>query len=281
MHMSAYRAPWYLRSGTVQTMLSPMRTGIDEQHPALGSENIEFLVKGKRLHAYYSAHRAERALVVLIHGWEGHASAAYMDRTAIALYNAGFSVARLHLKDHGHTRSWNPELFNGSMLAEHYEAVRENSPESAESTWQDIHWAEISLFALLRAEREKEFQDLLELRPSAPLSILTRQLPPWTGHPLIGRYLLQQWRASLREKEEHFPHLYNFKKHDSVRSGPYLTDVLVQEHSDFSFLEDYFGTYTLGSPFFARIDAVRSACICRRSHYSAGRLSGAAPCAAW
>jgi predicted alpha/beta-fold hydrolase len=251
--MSAYRAPWYLRSGTLQTMLSPLRAGIDEHHPVLASADIELLANGKRLHAFYKEHASERALVILIHGWEGHACAAYMDRTAIALYNAGFSVARLHLKDHGHTRSWNPELFNGSMLAEHYEAVRKLAGK------RRVYLAGYSLggnFALRIAARgaKKRIPGLAGVAAiSAPLDP-HKATAAMDNHPLIGRYLLQQWRASLREKEEHFPHLYSFKKHDSVRSVLDLTDVLVQEHSDFSSLEDYFGTYTLGPGFFGGID---------------------------
>lgn len=234
-------------------MLSPVRTGIDEEHPVLRSKDLEFVVKGKRLHAFYTEHPAQRALVVLIHGWEGHAAAAYMDRTAIALYNGGFSVARLHLKDHGHTRSWNPELFNGSMLAEHFEAVRKLAGR------QRIYLVGYSLggnFALRIAARAagRKIPGLAGVAAiSAPLDP-HKATAAMDRHPLIGRYLLQQWRASLREKEEHFPHLYNFRKHDAVRSVLDLTDVLVQEYSDFSSIEDYFGTYTLGTPFFSLID---------------------------
>lgn len=251
--MAAYRAPWFLRSGTLQTLLSPLRPGIDERHPALLSEDLEFKVKGARLHAYYSKHPEQRALVVLIHGWEGHASASYMDRTAQALYNLGFSVARLHLKDHGHTRSWNPELFNGSMLEEHYEAVRRLSGK------QKVYLAGFSLggnFALRIAARgsKKKIPGLAGVAAiSAPLDP-HKATASMDRHPIIGRYLLDQWRASLREKQEHFPDKYDFAKHDSIRNIMDLTDVLVQEHSDFSSLEDYFGTYTLGTEFFRRID---------------------------
>lgn len=251
--MAFYRAPWYLRSGTLQTLLSPLRPGIDERHPALVSENVEFTVKGARLHAYRSLHPQERALVVLIHGWEGHASASYMDRTALAAYNLGFSVARLHLKDHGHTRSWNPELFNGSMLAEHYEAVRKLAGK------RRVYLAGFSLggnFALRIAARgaKKKIPGLAGVAAiSAPLDP-HKATASMDRHPIIGRYLLDQWRASLREKQVHFPDKYDFTKHDSIKNIMDLTDVLVQEHSDFSSLEDYFGTYTLGTEFFRQID---------------------------
>lgn len=249
----AYEPPWFLKNGTVQTMLAPLRRGIPESHPALLSEDIEFLVSDSRLHAFYSRNLHERALVVLIHGWEGRASASYMDRTAVALFDAGFSVARLHLKDHGHTRSWNPDLFNGSMLAEHFEAVRRIAGK------RRVYLAGFSLggnFALRIAAKGARGKipglgGVVSI--SAPLDP-HKATASMDRHPLIGRYLLRQWRASLREKEEHFPANYDFGKHRGIRSIMDLTDALIQEYSDFSSLEEYFGTYTLDSHFFKRID---------------------------
>src|SRR3954464_6385974 len=42
-------------------------------------------------------------IVVLVHGWEGSSDSLYMLSLAQTLFNAGYEVVRLNLRDHGST----------------------------------------------------------------------------------------------------------------------------------------------------------------------------------
>lgn len=66
-----------------------------------------------------------KGLVVLVHGWEGSIHSSYIIRTTRFFLKKGFSVYRLNLRDHGDTHHLNEGIFNGSLLQESYEAVRE------------------------------------------------------------------------------------------------------------------------------------------------------------
>lgn len=80
---------------------------------------------GVRLHGVYSPHpRAERGLAILIHGWHGSADSAYLLSAGAHLFARGFSVFRLHLRDHGPSHHLNRELFNSARLPEVVGAVR-------------------------------------------------------------------------------------------------------------------------------------------------------------
>ncbi len=63
------------------------------------------------------------APVVLLHGWEGSAESLYVLSLAQLLFERGFEVVRLNLRDHGETHHLNRELFHSCRLPEVVGAV--------------------------------------------------------------------------------------------------------------------------------------------------------------
>lgn len=65
-------------------------------------------------------------------------------------------------------------------------------------------------------------------------------------------YLLGKWKASLRIKEEAFPHIYDFKHIFEAENCMDLTEDLIPRHSDCASAADYFSRYTLKEGFLDR-----------------------------
>ena len=61
--------------------------------------------------------------MIILHGWEGSSSSAYVLAAGAYFYNRGFSVCRLNLRDHGESHHLNEGLFHGALLEETFDAV--------------------------------------------------------------------------------------------------------------------------------------------------------------
>ena len=55
---------------------------------------------------------------VLLHGWEGSAMATYVLSAGMRLWNAGYRIVRINLRDHGPSHHLNEELFHSCRLDE-------------------------------------------------------------------------------------------------------------------------------------------------------------------
>ena len=123
---SPYRAPWWLRSPHVQSMLgsSPMRIRRGARAlAALGTRGEAVVLdagEGVRLQGVYNPPPAgePRGLALLLHGWEGSTESSYMRLTAARLLAAGFATFRLNFRDHGDTHHLNPGLFHSNRIDE-------------------------------------------------------------------------------------------------------------------------------------------------------------------
>ena len=63
-------------------------------------------------------------IAVLVHGWEGNAESLYILSLGQQLFDRGFDVVRLNLRDHGDTHHLNRELFHSCRLPEVVGAVQ-------------------------------------------------------------------------------------------------------------------------------------------------------------
>ena len=85
---------------------------------------------GSKLLSFLSRHPVSKGLIILLHGWEGSSSSAYVLATGDYFYNLGFSICRLNLRDHGDSHHLNEGLFHGALLEETFEAVNYLSQQS-------------------------------------------------------------------------------------------------------------------------------------------------------
>src|SRR5512141_377347 len=123
--MPSFRPPWLLRSRHLQTIFAssgPRRWLARRTWRGLEARAESVILdagEGVRLAGLWSGHgEGERDLVTVIHGWEGSARSLYVRSTSGYLYDHGFDVFRLHLRDHGGTYDLNHDPFTCTRLRE-------------------------------------------------------------------------------------------------------------------------------------------------------------------
>ncbi len=253
---SPYQPPLWLRSPHVQSLIgtSPLRRArgawklrrsqaVSEPHLIDGGEGV-------RLHGMYShlPGREGRGLALLLHGWEGSIESSYMRLTAVRLLEAGFDVFRLNFRDHGDTHHLNQALFHSNRLDEVVHAAVDIAERFARD--RPMVAAGYSLggnFALRVALRAPAAGLPLArvaavcpvLDPAVTMTELER------GLPVYIRYFEQSWRDSLRRKRIAFPEHYDFDDRILRLRMRELTHWMVERHTDFDSLDDYFDGYAV------------------------------------
>lgn len=216
---------------------------------------------GVRLMGKYSSraasgHAAARDLVVLLHGWEGHADSPYVLSLGTHLFELGCDIFRLNFRDHGPTHHLNEDLFHSCRLDEVVGAIRSLQRQHGD---QRVTVAGFSLggnFALRVASRATAAGIRLEraigicpvLRPHSAMEILE------TGPFIYQHYFLSKWKSSLRIKQAAFPARYDFDSILSQRSIRTMTEVMLERYSDFATLDAYLTGYAITGPVLATLD---------------------------
>ena len=211
---------------------------------------------GIRLHGLYNAHSQQAdGLVVLIHGWEGSATSSHQLSSAIALFEAGFDVFRLHLRDHGPSHHLNAELFNSTRLQEVVDAIHQVQQRYPHKSH---YLAGLSLggnFALRVAARAPAASIKLErvvgicpvLDPVHTMQILEHE------SPIYHRYFVRRWKRSLRTKLIHYPELGYQGSLMAMNSLSKMNAFFVPRYTGFDTPVDYFRAYALTGDTLARL----------------------------
>lgn len=188
---------------------------------------------------------SQSALVVLLHGWEGSVHSNYMRATTAALLAAGYRVFRLNFRDHGDSHHLNPDIFHSARIREVIEAIA--------TVLRDIDHTDLFVGGYSLGGN---FALRVGIQGAAKLPTLRRTLavcPPLNPHHTMRRmetgpriyinYFETKWRRSLRKKRTLFPERHAFA--DEVLSLPMraLTQWMVEAHTDFASIEDYFDAY--------------------------------------
>ncbi|MCT8335666.1 alpha/beta fold hydrolase [Leptospira sp. 85282-16] len=201
-----------------------------------------------------------KGLVILVHGWEGSIHSSYIVRTTKHFLKKGFSVYRLNLRDHGDTHHLNEGIFNGSLLPETYEAVRELVKIFGKQG--PVYLAGFSLggnFVLRMAARHSLSKIGDQIPGLKHCFAFSPALDPKSAtikmdqHPFLRKYFLNSWKSSLVKKANLFPHLYSFHDLDDYQSVMHLTEKMVKEFSQFLSVDEYFNSYTLNDLFFKSV----------------------------
>ena len=197
----------------------------------------------------------ERRLAILIHGWEGSASSAYVLRMARELYDHGWDVFRLNLRDHGPTHHLNEGLFNGSLIDEVYSVCIQ-----AVQFWQQEVQQRNPRVIVAGFSMGGNFA----IRIAGSHSVLKNKIPGLThcyaispavhpekttalldSHPVLSHYFLRKWFESLKLKEKLFPDIYDFGRLSEAKSVMSLTDKVVRQYSHYQDASHYFQSYTI------------------------------------
>jgi len=260
MSTSAYRAPRWLRSPHLQSVLGSSllrrRRGA-RVLAATGASTGAHLVDGGdgvRLQGLHSLprDRAPRALALLLHGWEGSAESSYMQLTAAQLLQRGFSVFRLNFRDHGDTHHLNEDVFHSNRIGEVVHAAVDVARRFG------VHDGAPLPIVAAGYSLGGNFALRLALRAPAaglPLAHVAAVCPPLDpartmdtlegGFPLYYWYFHRKWRDSLRRKRTLFPQRHQFDDRVLALDMRALTRWLVERYTDLGTLENYFDGYAI------------------------------------
>lgn len=205
---------------------------------------------GVRLLGYHSPQpdRPARALVILIHGWEGSSESAYIASSGKYLFDKGYDIFRLNLRDHGESHHLNEGLFHGALLEETVQAVS-NICRFANNL--PVYLLGFSLggnFGLRIALQ----QSLCRIANLKHVFAVSPPLDPYKATqrideslPFYRQYFLRKWKRSLRKKQALFPDRYNFEGILHLRTCLGLTIAIMPWYPAYSNHRLYFNEYTL------------------------------------
>ncbi len=248
--------PWLLRNAHVQSVLSSSflrRIAFRSNDAVLERGADECILdcgNGVRLQGFHSVQNMRatpRALVVLLHGWEGSAQSNYILHTGARLLAEGCDVFRLNFRDHGQTHHLNRELFHSCRIDEVVGAVAEIARRFPVRPLVVGGFSLGGNFALRVALRAPAagiplswtFAVCPVVSPRAGLAAI--EDAPW----FYEFYFMRKWRESLRRKQALFPDRELFTRgelHGGLRD---LTRQLVEQHTDFGTLENYLDGYSI------------------------------------
>lgn len=241
-----------VRSPHVQTILGSLKIRSRNQHHIVHSSR-EMTVEGGngvRLLGYYLPQPSHngRGLITFIHGWEGSSDSTYIISAAKYMYDKGYDIFRLNLRDHGNSHHLNVGLFHGALLEETFHAVRAISELSNNAPYFVIGFSLGGNFALRIALKHS----LSQIPNLARVIAISPALDPYKATmsideslPIYRYYFLNKWKNSLRKKQGLFPEKYNFTGILKLTSCMSLTEAIMPYHPDFRDYMDYFRHYTL------------------------------------
>lgn len=250
--------PW-VRNPHLQTIIASMRFRNIRKRLMLYVSR-EIIVEGNdgvRLMGYHAgqAFRPSKGLIIFIHGWEGSAASAYVVSAAHYFFNQGFDVFRLNLRDHGESHHLNEGLFHGALLEETFSAVENIAKLQPGLPCYLVGYSLGGNFALRIAAKHGEAATGFLKRVFAVSPVID----PYKSTAALDEkfilyrsYFLRKWKRSLRRKQSLFGQ-YDFSRLLDLESCLAMTEVMVDEYTEFKDLKDYFGRYTLNRSWFANL----------------------------
>jgi len=203
---------------------------------------------GIKLQSFISSqnNRSDK-VAILIHGWEGNADSLYILATAQKLFDAGFDIIRLNMRDHGDTHHLNEHHFNSSLIDEVADTVKILCNDQDYKSKHLIGFSLGGNFTLRVANLAKTHNIALDsaiavcpaIDPKKTMDELNR------GFFVYEKYFVKKWKNSLRKKLEHFPHYSYGRILDKLRSLDAMNEYFIPKYTGFECLDSYFESYTL------------------------------------
>jgi len=245
-----FKPAFYLKGAFTQTILASNRIRKwGQNHMAHSAkEMVLHPFEGIRLQGFYSPQvRQAKGLVMLLTGWEGSATSAYILSTGKFLYHNGYAVFRLNFRDHGNSHHLNPGLFFATLLDEVIEAVRQVSGYEKNLPLFLCGFSLGGNFALRIARKcaASPIENLTYVVSISPVLDPEKSTRVIDHLGYIKRYFLKKWRRSLIKKQQCYPDRYDFREIVSLESLGQMTDVLIDRYSDYENASAYFSQYAL------------------------------------
>jgi predicted alpha/beta-fold hydrolase len=249
-----FQAPIGLANPHVQTILSSLG-----RKTILPKREADFIARadeqcyelgGVRLVAHEHVRRGA-PLVIIIPGWLGNSRSSYVLSAAKSLWNEGFSIARINLRDHGGTAHLNEGLFHSALIDEVVTLVEHLREQHGGSGTGVLGYSLGGNFALRIARRVSDIVTLSVCPALSPAETMCKIEESF----IYQRYFVRKWRNLWRAKQAAFPSRYDFGDAMRLSTISALTDYFVRYHTDFSSTGDYFDAYDLTG---AALDGVQA-----------------------
>lgn len=189
-----------------------------------------------------------KALVVLIHGWEGGQDSSYLYGLACTLHRAGYALVRLCMRDHGSTHhGLNEQMFHSARLREVAEGVLAAQALEPGLPLFVVGFSLGGNFALRMALRGGDYgvHPRLSIGISPAINPRSTLIGINQGPKLVNRYFLDKWRKTMDAKAAAFPGRYDFSRHRAIDDFTEITRAFVEDHTEFETLDHYLEQYTL------------------------------------
>ena len=252
--IEAFMPPRGMANPHLQTVLSSMGRKLWPARAHLSfhqaSERQIVEVQGVKLAVDLNL-RQQRPLIMIIPGWLGHSQSSYALAVGHTLYDAGFSVARFNLRDHGDTAHLNEGMFNSALIDEVVALTLEVSSRFGHGASGLLGFSLGGNFALRVARALPQLTTLAVCPAIAPADTMYNI----DRNPVYQRYFVRKWRKVWLEKQRAFPHAYDFGDSLALTTVSALTDYFVKYHSHFASTAEYFAAYDLSAEALSGVDA--------------------------
>ncbi len=242
-----FTPPFLIRNQLIQTGLASLKFRKRGPNPMIdaGEDIILNCEGGVRLKGNYSPHPENKALVILLHGWEGSQDSTYVVTAGRRVYARGASVFRLNYRDHGDSHALNEGLFYSTLFNEVFDAVKQAASRAEGAPVYICGFSLGGNFSLriARSLRDLSIQNLRHIFAISPV------VDPWGAAPAVDanrlyqRYFLKKWTTSLRKKQAIFPHLYDFDEMLEESTVLGMTAKLLPKYSEYPDMKSYFDAY--------------------------------------
>ena len=255
--------PLLFRNRHINTIFGnngPRKWLVGKRAALLNAQSQEVLLEcraGVKLHGLYTPATGQtRGLAVLLHGWEGTAWSTYLQSLAARLYDEGYGIFRLHMRDHGPSHHLNHDPFLAIRLDEILDAME---VISARFLHEKTALIGFSLGANMAArvaanigERPIRLDQVIAISPPIDPEVAAEAIQSYS---IYNRYFIAKWQRSFQRKIDLFD---DYKSHvDLLRH----TDIVAM-HEDFiprfsnhPSASSYFRAYALSEANIQRMDA--------------------------
>ena len=224
---------WRVRHIYKRLVPTPIRVTLDGAEATLQGE-------------YCAQAGQARGLVTLIHGWLGDAQSTYLRSATATLFAQGYSVFRLHLRDHGSSASLNREPFLAIRVREVASALRQIWQRFPHASHHLVGYSLGGNIALRTAaglgEDKAGLQQVIAICPPIDPALASEAI---SRNAIFNPYFSKAWKRAFQEKIDLFP---EYERHRDLLSGENvlaLHEAYVPVFSDFPDASSYFRAYTL------------------------------------
>jgi len=251
---ATFKPPLMLRPAHIQTTLASLkprkilaRRRAGAMLDAAVPQILECGLGVRLLGAYSSSQANNKGLVILIHGWEGSIDSAYILSAAAYLFNRGFDIFRLNLRDHGDSHHLNREPFTSTRLTEAVEAVTQilqTYPHERNFLTGFSLGGNFVLRIGMRFSFGSPFlQKIVAVCPLIDPVAATFNLQ--ANHPIYHRYFVNKWKRSLNRKLDFFPNLGYGQAMQEQKDLKTMHEYFVPHHTPYPTALDYLAAYRI------------------------------------